>query len=723
MATLAENYKSQLAGPTVAGDIKSIKLNIAKLVTIQGGTPATKASSFFNQSKTKEDAYESSFLKKKDTSPTQVSKTSGSSGGSFFDSIGGFFKSLLTGGLIAGAIAVIGKILEDEETRKSIKGLLVDTFEAIFNGIKNIITLAGEALSDPKVIKSIIDVFVELGKQLFNVVKSIDQTLKNELGVPGGLLSVLAVGGTLYAAFALLISALAGLTAAAGTAAAAWGAKVGGSIGPGTKPGTPGTTPSGTKPGTPGTTPSGTKPGAPGTTPAGTAATAEKIAENKAKQVAAERGAMRAVAIKGAAKQFGKIALAAVTGPILGSYLTAEFLYSIANLLSPSELAAVETHTKTLESIQDDVDEVIKNYNDGKITEDGYNRALQGLATKAKTVEQRLDALKKQIIKRMQEEGQDTSSVKKTFEESEQRIAQRIAGDKSPTPVSRQASVRAIDNATIKSPKSISDEQNKLGMAYESAKFSGNAASSPRTNTNLLDLIASAESGKQGYDAANKGKAGDTPNGMPGLSNMTVADVMKLQADKKLFAAGRYQIIPDTLAGLISGKYGNTGVSLNDTFNAETQDKLATALINKRLKQGGGDPVKTQLALSQEFASIADPNTGKSYYEGKGGNKASISTEQIQASLSGTGTTLASNKSLSIDGKTLPQQSEKDPLENAIEGMISSIATYLAPLATQSSKTNQTPVSISSGGSSGGISSSYDNELIQTLIGLQSVST
>jgi hypothetical protein len=28
MATLAENYKSQLAGPTVAGDIKSIKLNI-----------------------------------------------------------------------------------------------------------------------------------------------------------------------------------------------------------------------------------------------------------------------------------------------------------------------------------------------------------------------------------------------------------------------------------------------------------------------------------------------------------------------------------------------------------------------------------------------------------------------------------------------------------------------------------------------------------------------
>jgi hypothetical protein len=159
-----------------------------------------------------------------------------------------------------------------------------------------------------------------------------------------------------------------------------------------------------------------------------------------------------------------------------------------------------------------------------------------------------------------------------------------------------------------------------------------------RVSTNLLDLIASAESGKAGYDAANKGKAGDTPGGMPGLSNMKVADVMRLQQEKKLFAVGRYQIVPDTLAELIKGTYGNTGVSLNDTFNAATQDKLVTALINKRLQQGGGDPFKTQLALSQEFASIADPSTGKSYYAGKGNNKASISTEQIQASLSGTGT-------------------------------------------------------------------------------------
>ena len=203
----------------------------------------------------------------------------------------------------------------------------------------------------------------------------------------------------------------------------------------------------------------------------------------------------------------------------------------------------------------------------------------------------------------------------------------------------------------------ISDEQKRLGMMYESAKASGSAASSSttpsRTNTNLLDLIASGESGKAGYDAANKGKAGDTPGGMPGLSNMKVGDVMRLQQEKKLFAAGRYQIIPNTLAGLISGKYGNTGVSLNDTFDAATQDKLGQALINKRLQQGGDDPIKQQYALSQEFASIANPYTNSSYYDKVGNNKASIGTSAIQAALTGSpsGTVLASNRSSS--GETL----------------------------------------------------------------------
>jgi len=711
MATLAENYKSQLAGPAVAGDIKSIKLNIAKLVAIQGGTPATKASSFFNQSKTKENAYESSFLKKKDTSPTQVSKTSGSSGGSFFDSIGGFFKSLLTGGLIAGAIAVIGKILEDEETRKSIKGLLVDTFEAIFNGIKNIITFAGEALSDPKVILAIINVFVELGNQLWNIVKSIDQTLKNELGVPGGLLSVIAVGGTLYVAFGLLLAALGGLTTAASIAAAAWGAKIGGSIGPGTKPGVPGTTPPGTKPGSPGTTPPGTKPGSPGTTPAGTKpgfamSAEEKIAENKAKQMAAEKGAARAAATRMTAKSFGRAALGAVTGPIGGAFMIAMMLYDIANLLTPSELAAVETHTQTLESIQEDVDEVIKNYSEGKITEDGYNRAMQGLATKAKTIEQRLDALKKQIIKRMQDEGQDISGVEETFAKSEQ----RISGNKSPTPVSQQASVRAIDNATIKGSGATSPTAVSGGT--------GNDNSRNQIEAYLGKAISDAE-----YDALLRVTGAEAASSA--MERAAVASVILNRAKKAggdiigvLNAPYQFQAVtgPDGKSGTTDNPHSANAKKIIPGIEKQIADNIA--LVPKGLDSftsavpGAYRDVGGQAKFDKKMAemqSYGGQQIGQTVFASMGGSVKVASAPSQSAPTPSTGTTLA-------------QQSQKDPLENALEGMISSIAA-LATLTTQSNKTNQAPVNISSGGSSGGISSSYDNELIQTLIGLQSVST
>jgi hypothetical protein len=149
----------------------------------------------------------------------------------------------------------------------------------------------------------------------------------------------------------------------------------------------------------------------------------------------------------------------------------------------------------------------------------------------------------------------------------------------------------------------------------------------------LLALIGRAEGAGMGYDAANKGKAGDMKKGYPGLSGLTVHEVMKLQSDGEIFAAGMYQIIPKTLAGLMAGNYGATGVKGTDIFNAATQDKLTATLIDYRIARGGGDRKKTQKELAAEFASIPDPDTEKSRYDGKAGNKASITSAQIQAAL------------------------------------------------------------------------------------------
>jgi len=223
---------------------------------------------------------------------------------------------------------------------------------------------------------------------------------------------------------------------------------------------------------------------------------------------------------------------------------------------------------------------------------------------------------------------------------------------------------------------------------------------------NLLNLIGNAEGGRMGYEAANKGNAGDLPGGYPGLTKMTINDVLKAQSDGKIFAAGRYQIIPKTLLGLLSGKYGSTGVKGDDLFDASTQDKLGSALINQRLKQGGGDPVKTQLALSQEFAAIADPSTGKSYYAGKGNNAASISTQQIQTALTGGNIPVASN--IPSTPEVSSPKVSGGALAAASVGTASTIA-FGAPTIVNAPVTNN----MSSGGGGGNMAAAsvYDNEL------------
>jgi hypothetical protein len=40
-----------------------------------------------------------------------------------------------------------------------------------------------------------------------------------------------------------------------------------------------------------------------------------------------------------------------------------------------------------------------------------------------------------------------------------------------------------------------------------------------------------------------------------------------------------------------------------------------------------------EFALALEFASVADPNTGKSHYGGSGGNRASITTAETATAL------------------------------------------------------------------------------------------
>ena len=164
----------------------------------------------------------------------------------------------------------------------------------------------------------------------------------------------------------------------------------------------------------------------------------------------------------------------------------------------------------------------------------------------------------------------------------------------------------------------------------------------------LGEAIAKGESAAGSYNAANMGTKNNRivpVKGKVDLENMTVGEVMRRQNIKwgspneseKLFAVGKYQMIPETLADGIKS-LGN--VSMNDKFNGALQERLFNEYllgrkrpaINKYLMNPTDDPALLYKALKQlslEWASFADPDKpgGKTSAYGSG-NKASVSVDQ-----------------------------------------------------------------------------------------------
>lgn len=163
--------------------------------------------------------------------------------------------------------------------------------------------------------------------------------------------------------------------------------------------------------------------------------------------------------------------------------------------------------------------------------------------------------------------------------------------------------------------------------------------------TPLHDLIGSVEAPK-GYNQVYGGIRRNDQPPKP-LTSMTVNEVLAWQdsIDTRYNseAAGRYQIMEDTLRGLKSqGKVGG-----NELFNEATQDRLATTLMERRGLNDfqAGRISQDQFAqnLSMEWASLpaifsdkrGRPATGQSYYAGDGLNRSHLTRNQVLASVRG----------------------------------------------------------------------------------------
>jgi muramidase (phage lysozyme) len=124
------------------------------------------------------------------------------------------------------------------------------------------------------------------------------------------------------------------------------------------------------------------------------------------------------------------------------------------------------------------------------------------------------------------------------------------------------------------------------------------------------------------------------------LVRMTIAQVLAWQdsidREYQSEAAGRYQIMEDTLRGLAS----EAGLSGDDLFNEANQDRLAIALLKRRgLDKFLAGKISAETfanALAHEWASlpiVSGKGKGRSAYAGDGLNKSHVSVDEFMAAV------------------------------------------------------------------------------------------
>ena len=148
----------------------------------------------------------------------------------------------------------------------------------------------------------------------------------------------------------------------------------------------------------------------------------------------------------------------------------------------------------------------------------------------------------------------------------------------------------------------------------------------------LLSVIAEAESGRN-YNAY----FGNSTNTSLKLTTMSLSDVLKWQSvfvaqGSPSSAAGRYQILNTTLAGLIRQLDLNT----EQLYDEKMQDELAITLL---IRRGANDYINNVISAEQFAAQLArewaalpktlGDNPNNSYYAGDGLNRAQVSIEQL----------------------------------------------------------------------------------------------
>jgi uncharacterized protein (TIGR02594 family) len=228
-------------------------------------------------------------------------------------------------------------------------------------------------------------------------------------------------------------------------------------------------------------------------------------------------------------------------------------------------------------------------------------------------------------------EQQAQQDAAKQFETDKPESAQKVPGYKDePMP----SAERSSENPTAeRSPRNTQNVEYGQPSKGPLGKWN--------ENMTLADAFSVHES-KGNYNIFNQGAGHKYKQGQTDFSKMTVNQVIERQNlgqkdPNKLFAIGKYQIIPETLKDAKS----KLKLSGDEKFTPEMQDKIFADYLTKEkrpqiekfIKSGKGIDAAAK-ASAQEWASIgADEKGGRSWYDKDGVNKAALSPEKAKQSL------------------------------------------------------------------------------------------
>lgn len=161
----------------------------------------------------------------------------------------------------------------------------------------------------------------------------------------------------------------------------------------------------------------------------------------------------------------------------------------------------------------------------------------------------------------------------------------------------------------------------------------------------LLDFIAKFESGGNYNAVVDRAKNESNPR----LVTMNIAEVLSYQGTLgNRNACGKYQIVKSTL----NGNFAAAGLTKDDLFDADGQDKIAYQLLMQVRKgeaflNSNGNQAELEmfaLAVAKEWAAMPVLNAmighkgvalqrGDSFYSGTAGNKALTSANNLEAAI------------------------------------------------------------------------------------------